>query len=105
MSTAVLLVVTFAHCLQVDSVALVYQQAAVLQNNIDQKIDKFCGAMQTDLWNEETWADHFTKNMIIVCTAEVLHQCLLHSFITIDQINLLIFDEVHHGKKEHAYAR
>ncbi|EGD90125.1 hypothetical protein H112_02598 [Trichophyton rubrum D6] len=89
----------------VDSVTLVYQQAAVLQNNIPQKIDKFCGAMQTDLWNKETWEGHFKRNMVIVCTAEVLHQCLLHSFIQIDQINLLIFDEAHHAKKEHPYAR
>ncbi|EFR03219.1 hypothetical protein MGYG_06219 [Nannizzia gypsea CBS 118893] len=89
----------------VDSVTLVYQQAAVLQNNIPQKIDKFCGAMQTDLWNKETWEGHFKRNMVIVCTAEVLHQCLLHSFIQIGQINLLIFDEAHHAKKEHPYAR
>lgn len=61
--------------------------------------------MQTDLWNKETWEGHFKRNMVIVCTAEVLHQCLLHSFIQIDQINLLIFDEAHHAKKEHPYAR
>ena len=29
----------------------------------------------------------------------------MHSFITINQINLLIFDEAHHAKKNHAYAR
>lgn len=84
---------------------LVYQQSAVLQNNIDQKIDKFCGAMQTDLWSRETWTKRFTENMVIVCTAEVLHQCLLHSFIKMTQINLLIFDEAHHAKKDHPYAR
>ncbi|ODH53084.1 hypothetical protein GX48_00618 [Paracoccidioides brasiliensis] len=43
--------------------------------------------------------------MIIVCTAEVLYQCLLHSFIQMEQINLLIFDEAHHTKKDHPYAR
>ena len=43
--------------------------------------------------------------MAIVCTAEVLYQCLMHSFIAISQINLLIFDEAHHAKKNHAYAR
>ncbi|KAK2799785.1 Dicer-like protein 1 [Onygenales sp. PD_10] len=89
----------------VDSVNLVYQQAAVLKANIGQNIDKFCGAMQTDLWTQETWSKHFSNNMIIVCTAEVLHQCLLHSFIRMEQINLLIFDEAHHAKKEHSYAK
>ncbi|OJD12301.1 hypothetical protein AJ78_07077 [Emergomyces pasteurianus Ep9510] len=89
----------------VDSVTLVYQQAAVLNANIDQNIDKFCGAMQTDLWSKDTWEKHFSKNMIIVCTADVLNQCLFHSFIQMKQINLLIFDEAHHAKKDHPYAR
>ncbi|EDN06056.1 predicted protein [Histoplasma mississippiense (nom. inval.)] len=53
----------------------------------------------------ETWEKHFSKNMIIVCTAEVLCQCLLRSFIRMEQINLLIFDEAHRAKKEHPYAR
>ena len=43
--------------------------------------------------------------MVIVCTAEVLVQCMMHSFITMAQINLLIFDEAHHAKSNHPYAR
>ena len=42
---------------------------------------------------------------MIVCTAEILNQCLSRGFITIKQINLLIFDEAHHTKKNHAYSR
>lgn len=61
--------------------------------------------MGTDLWNKQTWDEHFEKNMVIVCTAEIVNQCLLNSYIRIDQINLLIFDEAHHTKKEHPYAR
>ena len=90
---------------QVDCVTLVFQQAAVLENNLDQKIDRFCGDMGTDLWSGETWKTIFAENMVIVCTAEILYQCLMHSFITLGQINLLIFDEAHHAKKNHAYAR
>jgi endoribonuclease Dicer len=61
--------------------------------------------MGTDLWNKELWENHFANNMVIVCTAEILYQCLFHSFIKMDQINLLIFDEAHHAKKNHSYAR
>lgn len=89
----------------VDSVTLVFQQHAVLKANLDQPMDMFCGDMGVDLWNREQWKKHFSKNMVIVCTAEVLRQCLHHSFISMDQINLLIFDEAHHAKKDHAYAR
>ena len=90
---------------QVDSVTLVFQQFAVLDCNLDCSIERFCGEMGCDLWSKETWQKHFKANMVIVCTAEILYQCLWHSFISIDQISLLIFDEAHHAKKNHAYAR
>ena len=83
---------------------LVFQQHAVLKANLDQPMDMFCGDMNTDLWNRKTWEKHFDKNMVIVCTAEVLRQCLHKSFISMDRINLLIFDEAHHTKKDHPYA-
>ena len=61
--------------------------------------------MGCDFWAKETWKKHFSENEVIVCTAEILHICLRHSFISIDDINLLIFDEAHHAKKDHPYAR
>lgn len=84
---------------------LVFQQFAVLESNLGHKIERFCGEMGCDLWLKETWTKHFAENFVIICTAEILYQCLMHSFISIDQINLLIFDEAHHAKKNHAYAR
>ncbi|KAJ5945845.1 hypothetical protein N7454_002684 [Penicillium verhagenii] len=89
----------------VDSVTLVFQQAAVLRNNLSQEVGHFYGAMGPDLWNQETWDKHLKENMVIVCTAEILHQALLNAFVKMNQVNLLIFDEAHHTKKEHPYAR
>lgn len=90
---------------QVDKVTLVFQQWAVLKANIDQNIEYFYGAKGCDTWMQETWTNEFAQNMIIVCTAEILYQCLAHAFITMEQINLLILDEAHHAKKDHTYAR
>ena len=84
---------------------LVFQQHAVLKANVSQPMDMFCGDMGTNSWKRGRWQDHFEKNMIIVCTAEVLRQCLHHSYISMDRINILIFDEAHHAKKDHPYAR
>lgn len=84
---------------------LVFQQHAVLKANLDQPMDMFCGEMGCDMWSKEHWEKVFSKNMVIVCTAEVLRQCLHRSFISMDQVNLLIFDEAHHAKKDHPYAR
>ncbi|KAF2744199.1 dicer-like protein-like protein 1 [Sporormia fimetaria CBS 119925] len=89
----------------VDSVNLVFQQSNVLQYGLDHPVQGICGAMGTSLWQKATWDKHFEKYVVIVCTAEVLVQCLMHSFISIRRINLLIFDEAHHAKDNHPYAR
>jgi endoribonuclease Dicer len=89
----------------VASVSLVFQQHAVLETNLDHKVARFCGAMNTDKYNKVVWTQHFTENRVIVCTADILLQCLSHSYITMRQINLLVFDEAHHTKKNHSYAR
>lgn len=89
----------------VNNTTLVFQQANVLNCNLDHKILRVCGADGADNWSKSTWEKHFKDTMVIVCTAEILVQCLLHGFIRMDQINLLIFDEAHHAKGNHPYAR
>lgn len=56
-------------------------------------------------WSKAFWEKELEKNEVIVCTAEILNLCLRHAYVRIDQINLLIFDEAHHTKKNHPYAR
>ncbi|KAL1303558.1 hypothetical protein AAFC00_006928 [Neodothiora populina] len=89
----------------VPSVTLLFQQFAVLEKNLDCSVERFCGAMKCDLWTGDVWAEHLATNKVIVCTADILNHCLMHSFITMRQINLLIFDEAHHAKKHNAYAQ
>ncbi|KAF2754590.1 dicer-like protein 1 [Pseudovirgaria hyperparasitica] len=90
----------------VNSVNLVFQQSDYLQCNLDRSIEGICGANSCSLWSRATWEVKLKKNDVIVCTAEVLNHCLMHSFITMDRINLLIFDEAHHAKPgaNHPYA-
>lgn len=88
-----------------NSVALVMQQHSVLSENLPHAVEALCGAMNVDLWTQSVWTKHCEQNMAFVCTAEVLYQCLWHGFLTIDQINLLVFDEAHHAKKGHPYAK
>ncbi|KAK4231362.1 hypothetical protein QBC38DRAFT_466583 [Podospora fimiseda] len=88
----------------VDKVALVFQQHSVLTCNLDYPIEKFCGDMVLNA-DKDFWTKTFEDNMGIVCTAEILYSCLSHSYIRMDQINLIVFDEAHHTKKNHPYAR
>ncbi|EFQ33220.1 RNase3 domain-containing protein [Colletotrichum graminicola M1.001] len=89
----------------VDKVSLVFQQHAVLECNLEHPVARFCGDMVDEMWSREFWAQKFEENMVIVCTAAILQKCLTHSYIRMEQINLLIFDEAHHTKKNHPYAR
>jgi endoribonuclease Dicer len=61
--------------------------------------------MGIGLWDKDVWSKYINDYMVVVCTAEILKQGLLSSFIRMEQINLLIFDEAHHTKKDHPYAR
>ncbi|KAL4761816.1 putative RNA helicase/RNAse III [Aspergillus foveolatus] len=77
----------------VDSVTLSYQQAGVLRNNFDVNVGHIFGALGPDLWSRQTWTEFLEKYMVVVCTAEVLYQCLLQARIRMEQINLLVFNK------------
>ena len=90
----------------VNSVNLVFQQSNVLECGLGgHSVEGICGATGPSLWDRKSWKAYFDNNMVIVCTAAVLVDCLMHSFINMSRINLLIFDEAHHAKKGHPYAR
>ncbi|RYP40530.1 hypothetical protein DL767_001659 [Monosporascus sp. MG133] len=89
----------------VDRVSLVFQQYEVFKCNLDCRIARFCGDLVSSSDNMEFWKQQTEENMVIVCTADVLLSCLHRSYVTMAQINLLIFDEAHHTKKNHPYAR
>ncbi|KAF8477226.1 hypothetical protein BDZ91DRAFT_672698 [Kalaharituber pfeilii] len=89
----------------VDNVTLVFQQASVLETNLDAVIGKYCGAMGVDMWTKQHWDAILEKEHVIVMTADILHNCLTHGLIKMKDINLICFDEAHHAKKNHVYAR
>ncbi|KAI0418610.1 hypothetical protein F5X98DRAFT_113883 [Xylaria grammica] len=89
----------------VDKVALVHQQYRVLEANLDFPMDSLTGESGSVIYTQEFWNQTRDKKTVVVCTAEILHQCLCHSFVRMEQVNLLIFDEAHHAKKNHPYAR
>lgn len=89
----------------VASVTLVYQQFEVLKTNLDHSVARVCGADNADHWQRAKWHKLFAENKVVVATSEILHQCLAHGYISMNQINLLVFDEAHHTKKNHSYAR
>ncbi|UKZ82737.1 hypothetical protein TrVFT333_010533 [Trichoderma virens FT-333] len=89
----------------VEKVALCFQQHAVLTTNLEFPIGKFFGEMTGVVRSQEYWDRQFAENMAFVCTAQILLDLLACGFISMGQINLMVFDEAHHAKKSHPYAR
>lgn len=90
----------------VASVTLALQQYEVLRHNLTgHDITRLYGALGADRLSKDRWDNYLNDNKVIVCTAEILSQALSHSYVNMKQINLLIFDEAHHAKKNHSYAR
>ncbi|CEI41950.1 Dicer-like protein 1 [Fusarium venenatum] len=89
----------------VEKVALCEQQHRVLDNHLGgHSTAIFTGDTTALKKDKKYWDTQFASNMVVVCTADILLDCLNNAFITMERINLLIFDEAHHAKKKHSYA-
>lgn len=64
-----------------------------------------CGEQNVDLWKKKEWDDVLDQSEIIVATAQVILDAIERSFIRKEQINVLVFDECHHGRLDHPYHR
>jgi endoribonuclease Dicer len=84
-------------------VPLVSQQAKVIESNCAYDVKQICGEMGADRWDEKQWKQNFEEYDVLVMTAQIFLNILRHGFISLSQVNLLIFDECHHTAKKHPY--
>jgi endoribonuclease Dicer len=89
---------------QTNSVALAEQQHQMLCENLP-TLPALVHGSTMDTWRQQEWHDLFNASEAVVCTAAILYECLNHAYIKIQDINLIIFDEAHHAKKQHPYAK
>ncbi|XP_057416862.1 dicer-like protein 4 isoform X3 [Lotus japonicus] len=88
------------------TVALVQQQAKVIEDSTDFKVGIYCGSSKR-LKNPQEWELEIGQYEVLVMTPQILHRNLSHCFIKMEMIALLIFDECHHAqiKSNHPYAQ
>lgn len=54
-----------------------------------------------DYWKKSEWDKEFRENQVLVCTTQVLLNCIIQKYLSLKDINLLVFDECHHATKKH----
>ncbi|SPO31957.1 related to cell cycle control protein dicer [Ustilago trichophora] len=100
----------------VNLVPLVHQQSSVIAGNSTLSVGKLYGELKdsirgkndkltVDTWREPQWSALLVSHQVIVSTAQCFLDALIHGFIKMDDLNLLIFDEVHHALKNHPFFR
>ncbi|KAJ1382389.1 Ribonuclease III domain [Sesbania bispinosa] len=87
------------------TVALVHQQAKVIEDSTDFKVGTYCGSSKR-LRRHQDWEQEIGQYEVLVMTPQILLHNLSHCFIKMEMIALLIFDECHHAqvKSNHPYA-
>ncbi|KAE8653040.1 hypothetical protein Csa_019548 [Cucumis sativus] len=87
------------------TVALVQQQAKVIEDSLDFKVRVYCGGSKI-LNSHYDWEREMEEYEVFVMTPEIFLRNLYHCYIKMDCVELLIFDECHHAqvKSDHSYA-
>lgn len=87
----------------VPKVALVEQQANFIAAHTPLRVKKFHGSLDLELTDRANWRTSFEKSDVVVMTAQIFLNIVTHSHWSIDKVSLLVFDECHHTRKNHAY--
>ncbi|KAI6138924.1 hypothetical protein BKA82DRAFT_3009633 [Pisolithus tinctorius] len=87
----------------VPKVALVEQQASFISSQTPLRVRKFHGRLDLELSDRANWKAAFEGADVVVMTAQIFLNVLTHSHWSIDKVSLIIFDECHHTRKNHAY--
>ncbi|XP_046388881.1 endoribonuclease Dicer-like isoform X2 [Ischnura elegans] len=89
----------------VNTVALVTQQGDYVARHTHLNVGKYSGDLNVDNWSAERWNTELQQNQVIVLTCQILLDMLNHGFISLENINLIIFDECHHAVSDHCMRR
>ncbi|GJJ12209.1 hypothetical protein Clacol_006450 [Clathrus columnatus] len=88
----------------VPRVPLVEQQTAFLSSQLPLTVRGYYGAI-VDSWQHDPvkWAQEFRECDVMVMTAQIFLDAILHAHWSMTDVALLIFDEAHHARKNNPY--
>ncbi|KAJ3024521.1 UNVERIFIED_CONTAM: hypothetical protein HDU68_008036 [Siphonaria sp. JEL0065] len=82
---------------------LVLQQTNYLKENCDFPVKSYHGELGCDHWSERTWKKELEVNGCLVMTPAILDTVLRRGYLSMKNINLIVFDECHNARKNSIY--
>ena len=77
----------------------------MIEKHTDLKVEHYVGEMGVDGWAKDRWEREFNESNVLVMTAQIFLDLLHRAYIRLPQVNLLIFDECHHARKNDPYKK
>ncbi|CAF1391339.1 unnamed protein product [Didymodactylos carnosus] len=88
----------------VKQVTLVHQQGDYISMHTGMSVGKYYGELDIELWDKSKWDNEFETHQVLVMTSQIFLDILTHTYVSLSQVNLLIFDECHHATGADSYA-
>uniref|UniRef100_A0A8C0EI81 ribonuclease III n=1 Tax=Bubo bubo TaxID=30461 RepID=A0A8C0EI81_BUBBB len=87
----------------VNSANQVAQQVSAVRTHSDLKVGEYSSVEVTESWTKEKWSQEFSKHQVLVMTCHVALTVLRNEYLSLSNINLLVFDECHLAIQDHPY--
>ncbi|KAM9645548.1 endoribonuclease Dicer isoform 2-T6 [Trichechus inunguis] len=81
----------------------VAQQVSAVRTHSDLKVGEYSNLEVSASWTKEKWNQEFTKHQVLVMTCYVALNVLKSGYLSLSDINLLVFDECHLAILDHPY--
>ena len=65
------------------------QQAKVIEMHTNLSVGHYVGEMGVDKWSGNVWQEEFKRNQVLVMTAQIFLDILLHGFLPLAKVNLI----------------
>ncbi|KAF6351107.1 dicer 1, ribonuclease III [Rhinolophus ferrumequinum] len=87
----------------VNSANQVAQQVSAVRTHSDLKVGEYSNLEVNASWTKEKWNQEFAKHQVLVMTCYVALNVLKNGYLSLSDINLLVFDECHLAILDHPY--
>ncbi|XP_035869582.1 endoribonuclease Dicer isoform X3 [Phyllostomus discolor] len=87
----------------VNSANQVAPQVSAVRTHSDLKVGEYSDLEVNASWTKEKWNQEFTKHQVLIMTCYVALIVLKNGYLSLSDINLLVFDECHLAILDHPY--